>query len=262
MGILNVTPDSFADTGRLLDPDRAIEAGAAMEAAGADVLDIGGESTRPGAEPIPVEEELRRVLPPLRGLAHRVRIPISVDTYKAEVARAAIAEGATIINDISGLRYDRRLGEVAAETGAALVLMHMRGRSRAMYREAHYTSLVDEVRRELDASLQRASAAGVARERIILDPGLGFAKRADHSFGVLAALPAFSALDRPLLVGPSRKSFLTAALGDRPPEDRDWGTAGAVAAAVLLGAHIVRVHAVGPMVQVVRVADAIRTAGS
>jgi len=262
MGIINVTPDSFADGGLRLDPARAIEDGVAMAAAGADLLDIGGESTRPGAEPLPLEEELQRVLPVIRGLRPRVTIPLSIDTYKAGVARAAVEAGASIVNDISGLRYDPALSEEVARSGAAIVLMHTRGRSRDMYREARYASVADEVRAELADSLARATAAGIPLERTIVDPGLGFAKRAEHSYAALVGLDRIASLARPVLVGPSRKSFLQAAVGERPPIERVWATAGAVAASVLLGAHIVRVHDVAEMVQVVRVADAIRNRGA
>jgi dihydropteroate synthase len=259
MGILNVTPDSFAEAGSTIDAAAAIDRGVLMEEAGADIIDVGGESTRPGTEPVDAREELSRVLPVVRGLVRQVRIPISVDTYRAEVGRAAIADGASILNDISGLRYDPSLGAVASESGAALVLMHMRGRSKAMYAEAVYEDLIGEVVAELRASIAVAVDAGVPEERIIVDPGVGFAKRPDHSYGVLAQLPAVAAaLDRPVLVGPSRKSFMREALGGRPATERDWGTAAAVAASVLAGAHIVRVHAVTEMVQVVRVAEEIR----
>ena len=257
MGIVNVTPDSFAEPGPR-GVDEAVRLGLALEAEGADILDIGGESTRPGADAVLAEEELARVLPVVRALAERVRVPISVDTYKAEVARAVVGAGATIINDISGLRYDPTLGVVAAETGVALVLMHTRGRSREMYREASYHDVASEVADELQASLAMARRSGVDRARVILDPGLGFAKSAAHSYEALNGLPLVAELGCPLLVGPSRKSFIGEALGATRPQERDWGTAAAVTAAVLLGAHIVRVHAVAPMVGVVRVADAIR----
>jgi len=258
MGILNVTPDSFAEPGPRTDPARAAEDALRMEEDGADIVDVGGESTRPGAEPVSASEELGRVVPVLRRLRGRLRVPLSIDTYKAEVAEAALDEGAVIVNDISGLRYDPAIGRVAAARRAALVLMHTRGRSRAMYQEAVYAALVNEVIAELGESLEAAVAAGVPRERIVLDPGLGFAKHAGHSFELLAQLPDLTALDRPLLVGPSRKSFLKAALGDVPPGAREFGTAAAVAAAVLGGVHIVRVHAVREMCEVVRVADEIR----
>ncbi len=258
MGIVNVTPDSFADGGPRLDPARAVADALAMEADGADIVDIGGESTRPGAEALPTSEELARVLPVLDGLVGQVRVPVSIDTYKADVARAALDRGASIVNDISGLRYDPTLGGVVAERGAVLVLMHNRGRSRNIYREATYRVVMDEVSAELAASVDDAVAAGVSRERLILDPGLGFAKRADDSSTALAQLDSLASLDRPLLVGPSRKSFLEAALGKAPPGERDWGTAAAVTAAVFLGAHIVRVHRVREMAQVVKVADLVR----
>jgi dihydropteroate synthase len=269
MGILNVTPDSFADGAYLVGEDgavdttRTLEAALAMEASGADILDVGGESTRPGSHPVSETEELRRVLPVLRAVAGRLRIPISIDTCKAGVARAALSEGATIVNDISGLRYDPQLAGVVAESGAALVLMHMRGRPQTMYAEAEYGDVVTEVAAELGESIRLATDAGVETERLIVDPGVGFAKRAAHSYGVLAHLHELAtALDRPLLVGPSRKSFLVDAVSNRPAPERDWGTAAAVAAAVLAGAHIVRVHAVDEMAQVVRVAEEIRRQGA
>jgi dihydropteroate synthase len=259
MGILNVTPDSFAEASPTLDPAEATERGLRMEEEGADIIDVGGESTRPGTEPVGAEEELARVLPVVRNLARATQLPISVDTYRAEVAHAAIDAGAAIINDISGLRYEPQLARVVAAGRVALVLMHMRGRSRAMYAEAVYHDLVAEVSAELAGSVATAMEAGVGIERLIVDPGVGFAKQPDDSYGVLARLPALAAaLDRPVLVGPSRKSFMRAALGGRPAPERDWGTAAAVSAAVLAGAHIVRVHAVREMVQVVRVAEEIR----
>lgn len=263
MGILNVTPDSFGESSSRVDPAAAVDFALRMEAEGADLVDIGGESTRPGAAVVSAEEELARVLPVVGALAGCLRVPISVDTYKAEVARAAIDAGAALVNDISGLQYDPALAGVVAEGGAALVLVHMRGRPDAMYAEAVYEDVVTEVATELHASIARATAAGVATSAIIVDPGVGFAKRPAHSYGVLARLPELaSALDRPVLVGPSRKSFLSEAAGGRPAPQRDWGTAAAVTAAVLGGAHIVRVHAVAEMAQVVRVAEEIRRKGT
>jgi dihydropteroate synthase len=261
MGILNVTPDSFAGDSRA-DPASALDAALAMEAAGADIIDVGGESTRPGADPVDADEELRRVLPVVRALAGRIAIPLSIDTYKAVVARAAVGEGASIVNDVSGLQYDNALGPAVAATNAALVLMHTRGRSRDMYEAARYGDVVVDVVAELGAAMQRAGDAGVADDRVIVDPGIGFAKRASHSYGVLARLAEVSAaIRRPVLAGPSRKSFMKEALGGRAAPERDWGTAAAVTAAVLAGAHIVRVHAVAEMVQVVRVAENIRRHG-
>jgi dihydropteroate synthase len=262
MGIVNVTPDSFAEASHSLDSATVIDRAIRMEEEGADLLDVGGESTRPGTEPVAASEELLRVLPVVKALARRARVPISVDTYRTEVARAVIAEGASIINDISGLRYEPTLADAVAESQAAMVLMHIRGRPKTMYSEAVYHDLIREVTAELETSMAVASGAGIARDRLIVDPGVGFAKRPNDSYGVLARLSALAlALDRPVLVGPSRKSFMREALGSRPAPERDWGTAAAVAAAVLAGAHIVRVHAVGEMVQVVRVAEEIRRHG-
>lgn len=259
MGILNVTPDSFSDGGRFADAGQALAHALELEAEGADLIDIGGETTRPGAEPIDPGEERRRGVPVIERLAGRLRIPISVDTTRAEVARDALRAGAALINDISGLLYDPALAGVAAAHGAPMVLMHMRGRPRDMYREAVYGDVIAEVAAELGEAIARAQAGGLTREAVILDPGIGFAKRAGHSWRVLAGLdaPAFAALDRPWLAGPSRKSFLTTAAGDLGPEDRDWATAGAVTAAILAGAHIVRVHRVAGLVQAVRVADEV-----
>jgi dihydropteroate synthase len=259
MAVLNVTPDSFAESPHIREPDAALDAALGMEADGADLIDLGGESTRPGADPVSADEELARVMPVLERLHDRLAIPLSIDTYKASVAREAIAAGAAIVNDVSGLRRDPAMAAVVAESDAAVVIMHSRGASQTMYAEAVYEDVVSAVATELGASIALATGAGMERERIILDPGLGFAKREAHSYGVLARLPDLAAaLDRPLLVGASRKSFMRDALGDRLPVERDWGTAAAVTAAVLGGAHIVRVHNVAAMAQVVRVADEIR----
>lgn len=259
MGVVNVTPDSFSDGGRWQDPGRAADHALALEAAGADLLDVGGESTRPGAEAVPSAEELRRVVPVLERLAGRVRAPLSVDTSRASVARAAVDAGVAMVNDVSGLRRDPGLVGVVAESGAALVVMHSRGRSRDMYRDACYGDVGTEVAHELQASIAAAVAGGVDRSRILVDPGLGFAKRTGQSYAALAALGRLAALDRPILVGPSRKSFL-AGRPDGGPADRDWATAAAVTAAILEGAHVVRVHRVREMRQVAEVADRCRAA--
>ena len=258
MGVINVTPDSFADGGAYLNPDLAVEAALAFEADGADLIDVGGESTRPGAPALSAKDEANRVIPVLRGLIPRLKIPISVDTYKAEVAREALDHGASIINDISSLSYDPDLGSVVAAADAPLVLMHMRGRSRDMYRQAKYNDVAKEVVEELEAAVNRATGTGVSRDQLILDPGLGFAKQSAETFTMLSRLDALAVLDRPILIGPSRKSFLQEVLGECPPDDREWGTAAAVASAVFLGAHIVRVHGVREMSQVVQVADRVR----
>jgi dihydropteroate synthase len=260
MGILNVTPDSFADGGARFDAGRAIEDGLRMIADGADIIDVGGESTRPGAEALDAREELRRVLPVVERLAASGAL-VSTDTSKAVVAREALARGAVIVNDISALQFDHELGRSVAEAGAAVVLMHNRGRSGEMYRYAEYEDVPREIAVELRLALTRANDAGIGLDSIILDPGIGFAKRATHSYAALAHLGALASLDRPLLSGPSRKSFLKEAVGDKPPAEREWGTAAAVTASVLMGAHIVRVHGVAEMVDVVRVADRIRDAG-
>jgi dihydropteroate synthase len=258
MAIVNVTPDSFADGGERFDPDVAVRDAMRMAAEGADILDIGGESTRPGAAPIDENEELRRVTPVLEGLRGRAPVPVSIDTYRSAVAARALELGATVVNDVSALAYDPALAGVAARHRAAVVLMHNRGRSSDMYGLASYDDVAREVIAELRDAIARAEAAGIERQRIIVDPGFGFAKRAEHSFELTARLGELAVLDRPVLAGPSRKSFLKAALGDVPPGARAWGTAAAVTACVLNGAHIVRVHDVKEMAQVVRVADRIR----
>ena len=262
MGVINVTPDSFSDGGVRFDPDVAIADAVRMVDQGADLLDIGGESTRPGAAPLPADDELARVLPVLEGLRARVAVPLSIDTYKAEVADRAIDAGAAIVNDISALTFDPPIAGVVARRRAAVILMHSRGRSADMYARAVYGDVGAEVAAELAARAAEAMTTGIDRRRIILDPGLGFAKRAEHSYAALMQLPALAALGYPILSGPSRKSFLQLAIGDRPPNERLWATAAAVTASVLLGAHIVRVHDVGPMVDVVRVADLIRREGA
>jgi dihydropteroate synthase len=267
MGILNVTPDSFAEVRPRMrsgdiDIAEAVDTAVSMEAAGADLIDVGGESTRPGSEPVDARDELSRVLPVVRAIAGRLQVPVSIDTYKADVARAALDAGATIVNDVSGLRFDPGLAAVVADRRAALVVMHTRGRPRTMHVDPAYGDLIGEIGDELRHSLERATSAGVPLEQILIDPGIGFAKRRDHSYGVLARLPELAAMvDRPLVVGPSRKSFLKEASGNRPAPERDWATAAAVSAAVLAGAHIVRVHAPAEMVQVVRVAEEIRRHG-
>lgn len=259
MGIINVTPDSFSDGGVLVDPERAVEAGIQMVADGADLLDVGGESTRPGARPLDATEERRRVLPVIERLVARVNVPVSVDTYKASIAGAALKAGASLVNDISGLRYDPDLATTVASHRGSIILMHTRGRSQDMYKQAVYSEVVDEVLDELRESIAFACDAGIAKESLLIDPGLGFAKEPSHSYEVLGRLDEFSDLGRPIVAGPSRKSFLMRPLPkEASSSERDWPTAAAVTAAVLAGAHVVRVHAVREMVRVVRVADEIR----
>ena len=261
MGVLNVTPDSFSDGGVYFGADAAVARAIELERAGADILDIGGESTRPGAQGISADEERRRILPVLEKLRGRLSIPVSVDTSKAEVAEAAAGAGAEILNDVTGLRADPRLAEVARRRRLPLILMHMRGEPRTMQK----TPFARNVLRDVTAGLRRAAAAarrtGVAKSQIILDPGIGFGKSYAQNFELLARLPELARLGFPLLVGTSRKGFIGQALGGAPEAERAWGTAATVAASILGGAHIVRVHDVAEMAQVARVADAILRPG-
>jgi dihydropteroate synthase len=264
MGILNVTPDSFFAGGRYPDAQLAVERAFEMEQQGADILDVGGESTRPGADPLSADEEIARVLPVLEGLRGKLRIPISLDTQKAEVAEAGLRAGAEIVNDVSGLRADPELAEIAKRTGAALVLMHMRGVPKSMHKGPFARDVMRNIAQGLRASIARAHQVHVSKAKILLDPGIGFGKKYKQSFEVLGQLPALARLGYPLVVGVSRKSFIGWALGGRgeiwPPENRAWGTAAAVTTAILNGAHIVRVHDVHEMSQVARVADAVLSA--
>lgn len=260
MGVINVTPDSFSDGGRALDPSRARDIALEMEGAGADIIDIGAESTRPGARPVGAAEELSRVEPAVKAIGAAVRIPISIDTYKTVVAAAALDGGATIVNDISAFEYDPDLGPLVAARSVPAILMHTRGRPEDMYAHAEYGNVVRDVLADLTRAIARAEDYGVARESLIIDPGVGFAKRGNQSMQVLADLNRFADLGLPVLIGPSRKSFMAAATGPLTGEDRDWATAAAVTVAVLGGAHIVRVHNVARMAVVIKVADAIRAA--
>jgi dihydropteroate synthase len=261
MGIVNVTPDSFSDGGAFLDAGAAIEQGLRLAAEGADILDVGGESTRPGAAPVPAEEELRRVVPVVRALAARGAVPISIDTTKAPVARAALEAGAAIVNDVSALRFDPALGPVVAAAGAALVLMHMQGDPRTMQADPRYGDVVAEVAGELGAALARAAAAGVAPERTLVDPGIGFGKTLEHNLALLDRLDALAALGRPVLVGPSRKAFIGRLTG-APPEGRVEGTIAACCLAAARGAHVVRVHDVAAVRRALAVADAVLAGGA
>lgn len=261
VGILNVTPDSFSDGGDFLSKEKAVERALEMERAGADVIDVGGESTRPGARPVSGAEELERVLGVIRGIRARGPIPISIDTTKPEVARAALEAGADILNDVDGLHAAREMAPLAKEFEAGLVLMHRRGDPGTMQSFAHYEDVSREVFEELDESLEEVLASGLSPEQIVLDPGIGFAKTAEQSLELLGNLKRFHAWGRPILVGPSRKSFI-GALTERAPQERDWGSAAAVSLAVASGAHGVRVHYVEGMRDVVKVAQAIaRTRG-
>ncbi len=258
MGALNVTPDSFSDGGLFFSREKAVEQGLRLAAAGADILDIGGESTRPGARPLDEAEEIRRVIPVIRELSARAEIPLSIDTRKARVAERALGEGAEIINDISALRFDPAMAPLAASAKAYTVLMHMQGQPEDMQVAPHYGDLLGEITEFFEERLAFAEAQGIARQRIILDPGLGFGKSLarGHNLTILRNLARFAPLGRPLLVGPSRKAFIGSILG-RPPAEREEGTMGAVAVAIMNGADIVRVHEVERTRRVVRVVDAI-----
>ena len=300
MGILNVTPDSFSEQGVYFDRRSAIARGLEIEREGADLLDIGGESTRPGAKPVEEEEEMDRTIPVIEALRRKgLRIPISIDTYKAAVAERALRAGAEIVNDISGLRYDNRLASVVQAHRAALVLMHVRGKPQTMQHLPKVKEIVPSIRQGFSASIRRAFQAGIGKQRIVLDPGIGFGKSYDQNFEILNGLARFGSLGYPILVGPSRKSFITRTVSSisaatvversrshlspdipvhtpHPPKQTNpknispttksgnsvsqellFGTAAAIAAAVLNGAHIVRVHDVRQMVAVARMADRI-----
>ena len=261
MGVLNVTPDSFSDGGKFFRVEDAVNAALAMEQAGADILDIGAESTRPGSTGISGEEELERLLPVLQGLRDRLKIPISIDTRKSRVAELVIGAGAEMLNDISGLKSDPKIADVAAQHGVPLILMHMRGTPRTMQRKPWAKDVVADVSRGLRESVAVARRARVRKTQIILDPGIGFGKSFAQNYELLSKLPELARLGYPLLVGTSRKGFLGATLArcgkPLPPEQRIWGTAATVAASILLGAHIVRVHDVEEMAQVVRVTDSV-----
>jgi dihydropteroate synthase len=261
MGVLNVTPDSFSDGGRFAGAEQAVAAGLAQFADGADIVDVGGESTRPGAREISADEEIERVVPVIAALRRRHAGFVSIDTTKAAVARRALDAGADLVNDVSGFRFDPAMAGLVAERQVPAVLMHLRGDFRGMHREPAYGDVAREVVHELAERLQGAERAGIARSQLVLDPGLGFAKDAGHTLELLRRLPELRALGRPLLVGPSRKSFIGRVL-DLPAGERVFGTAAAVAAAILAGAHLVRVHDVRPMAEVARVCDAILSAGT
>ncbi len=261
MGIVNVTADSFYDGGRYLEPERAIAHALELVAQGADLLDIGAESTKPGAIPVEENEEWQRVVPVIEGLARRVAVPISVDTMKAGVAQRALDAGASIVNDVSALRFDPDMAGVVARSGAGLILMHMQGTPQTMQQAPYYGDVVAEVTEFLGERLDVAQEAGIAKSQIVLDPGIGFGKLLVHNLALLNGLRTLAMLDRPLLVGPSRKAFI-GQLVNRPVEDRAWGTAAAVAIAVERGVDIVRVHDVQTMMDVVTVASAVRSAQS
>ena len=265
MGILNVTPDSFSDGGQFVSADQAVAYAEQMIAEGADIIDVGGESTRPGGEPVSVEEEIARVVPVIEALSARVSTPISVDTTKSEVARAALDAGAAIVNDISALRFDFYVADAVARAGAGLVLMHSRGTPATMHRMPPVADIMDEVVSSLRASIHMAERRGVARESIVIDPGIGFGKTQEQNLELIARLDELIATfaDYPLMIGTSRKSFIGRILADEsgtpaPASERLHGTMATITASVLKGAHIVRVHDVKATAETIRIADRIR----
>ena len=265
MGILNVTPDSFSDGGHFVTVESAVAHAEQMIAEGADIIDVGGESTRPGGEPVSVEEEIKRVVPVIEALTQRTNTPISVDTTKSEVARAALDAGAAIVNDISALRFDFYVADVVARAGAGLVLMHSRGTPATMHRLPPVADIMHEVTHSLRASINMAERRGVKRESIVIDPGIGFGKSQEQNLELIAKLDQLIAAfpDYPLIIGTSRKSFIGRLLADEtgtpaPAEDRLHGTLATITAAVLKGAHIVRVHDVKETIETIRVAESIR----
>ncbi|MFB3895481.1 MAG: dihydropteroate synthase [bacterium] len=260
MGILNVTPDSFSDGGKYYPTDSAIKQAMQMVADGADIIDIGGESSRPGANPVTAKEELQRIIPVIEKVAKESKIPISVDTYKAEVAHGALESGAQLINDITAMTGDTAMAALAAKTEVPVILMHMLGTPQTMQTQPQYQNVVFDIIKYLKNGILNATHIGVKQEQIVIDPGIGFGKTVEHNLIILRRLSDFLQLHRPILVGVSRKSFIGKIL-DLPVEDRLEGTAAAVAVAVMQGAKIVRVHEVKPMLRVVKIADAIRSNG-
>jgi dihydropteroate synthase len=261
MGVLNLTPDSFYDGGLYPTVEAAVSRALAMEEAGAGIIDIGGESARPGARAVTAEEEQRRVMPVLERLADRLNIPISIDTYKAEVARQALASGAGMVNDISALRLDPGLVSVVAESSGPYIMMHMQGTPGTMQARPSYRDILGELKEFFRERVEWAEGEGIARDRIIIDPGVGFGKTLEHNLEIISGLPSLAELGRPILIGPSRKSFIGAILGQEP-DGRLWGTAGAVAACIARGAQIIRVHDVQEMKDLAVVMDRIDDSGS
>jgi len=257
MGILNVTPDSFSDGGLFFSEEKAIEHALRLVEDGADIIDIGGESTRPGSEPVPAREEIRRTIPVIRAISKEVKIPISIDTYKAEVAAAALDAGASMVNDISGLRFDPDMPGVVARYDVPVIIMHIKGTPKDMQVNPVYEALIPEIIDYLRISIRLALKFGISEDRIIIDPGIGFGKTFEHNLEIIKNLKEFTLLEKPVAIGVSRKAFIGRILGDVPPSERLEGTAAAVAISIFNGANIIRVHDVKEMVKVARVADSI-----
>jgi dihydropteroate synthase len=254
MGILNVTPDSFSDGGKYVSPEEAIRHGIQLVSDGADFIDIGGESTRPGSDPVSVEEEVKRVIPVIKELSRSVKIPLSIDTYKSEVAREALLAGASLVNDVSGLTFDDKMPSVIARQNATAIVMHMKGTPKTMQQNPHYDDLLGEVKAFLSRACEKARAAGI--RQIIVDPGIGFGKTFDHNLELIRRLTELTTLGYPVLVGPSRKAFLGTIL-DAPPADRLEGTIAAAIVCAMKGASIVRVHDVRETVRALKVMHAV-----
>lgn len=258
MGVLNVTPDSFSDGGLYLSKNRAVEHALKMQDEDADIIDIGGESTRPGAERVSAKEEIKRVVPVIEKLVKKIKIPISIDTYKSAVAKAALSAGASIVNDISGLRFDTKMPEVVARYQVPVVIMHIKGTPKNMQKDPAYKALIPEIMDYLRGGIEIAQRAGVAKDKIIIDPGIGFGKTVEHNLEIIKYLNEFTGFEKPILLGPSRKSFIGKTLGDLTVTERFEGTAAAIAIGIFNGANIVRVHDVKAMVRVAKIADGIK----
>jgi dihydropteroate synthase len=258
MGILNVTPDSFSDGGVYFSRDKAVERALIMQNEGADIIDVGGESTRPGAKKVSIGEEINRVIPVIEAIAEKVKVPISVDTYKSSVAEAAISAGASIINDISGLHFDPGMPKVAVRRDVPVVIMHIMGTPKNMQKNPVYKALIPEILEYLREGINIAEKAGVPGDRIIIDPGIGFGKTGEHNLEIIKRLSEFEGLEKPILLGHSRKSFIGKMLDDLPVTERLEGTAAAAAIGIFNGANIIRVHDVKEMVRVARIADGIK----
>ncbi|MDP3025695.1 MAG: dihydropteroate synthase [candidate division Zixibacteria bacterium] len=260
MGVLNVTPDSFSDGGRFFKLEEAIKQGLKLAEEGADMIDVGGESTRPGSEPVTIEEELRRVIPVIEELTKMIQVPISIDTYKSRVAKEALDSGASMVNDISGLRYDPEMKKVIAKYDVPVVLMHIKGTPKNMQENPHYDNLIEEIKTYLIESIKIAKEAGIDEDKIIIDPGIGFGKTPEDNLKILKNLNEFTELGRPLMVGVSRKSFIGKIL-NLPTEERLEGSLASMAAAIMNGANILRVHDVKESKRVAKLVDAILTSG-
>ncbi len=258
MGILNVTPDSFSDGGFFFDKEAAIEHALQMQEDGADIIDIGGESTRPGAQKVSAKEEIKRVVPIIKALSGNIKLPISIDTYKSEVAKAAIDAGASIVNDISGLRFDNKMPKLVAKHKIPVIMMHIKGTPKNMQKNPSYKALIPEIIDYLAGSIKIARDAGIADDMMIIDPGIGFGKTFDQNLEIIDRLNEFIGFEKPILIGPSRKAFIGKILGDLPAGERVEGTASAVAIGISNGANIIRVHDVKEMVRVAKIADAVK----